>query len=168
VIEQVQDSPVNDVRMFIRAVAVQPVGSVASVILWRDGKRRVVKLQVDEDPEDVRNTSGVPAEAADGGYVEAPNLGLSLRNIDDAARAAFHLPASAEGVVVTAVVANSHAADQGVLPGDVILRVQETEVRNVAQLWAEVGRWRAARRTRMLLLLRDSDGKDRFVVMPTA
>lgn len=168
VIEQVQDSPVNDVRMFLRAVGAQPVGSITPVVLWREGKRSVVKLQVDEDPEDLKNKSGTPMEAMDDGYVEAPNLGLSLGTIDDAARAIYQLPASTSGVVVTSVVPNSHAADQGVLPGDIILRVQETPVDTPDAVWREVEALRTARRTKLLILLRNADGMDRFVVMPSA
>ncbi len=168
VIEQVQDFPVKDVRMFIRAVAVQPVGSVASLILWRDGKRTAVKVQVDEDPEDVKNASGMPMDAMDDGYVEAPNFGLTVANIDDAARTTYKLPANAQGVVVTAVVAGSRAADQGFLPGDTILRVQKTEVATVDDLWSTVAAWRSGRHTKMLMLLRSPEGQDRFVVMPTA
>lgn len=168
VIEAVQDYPVKDVRQFNRAVGVQPVGSIIGLILWRDGVRRAVKVQVDEDPEDVKNVNGMASDALDDGYVDAPNFGLVVENANEANRASFGLPATAKGVVVTSVVANSRAADQGFLPGDMILRVQKTPVRNVDELWREVANMRAKRNTRMLLLLRSPEGQDRFVVMPTA
>lgn len=168
VIEQVQDLPVRDVRMFTRAAAIQEIGSVASLVVWRNGVRSVVKVMVEEDPEDLKNKSGIPADGMDDGYVDAPNLGLSVAAIDDAARTTYKLAAGAAGVVVTSVVPGSHAADQGLLPGDTILRVQFSPVDTVDGLWKAVSTWRAGRHTHMLMLLRSPDGTDRFVVMPTA
>lgn len=57
-------------------------------------------------------------------------LGVGLRSIDATARETFALPSDATGLVVTTVAPGSFADASGVRPGDVLVRVNQTNIRS--------------------------------------
>jgi serine protease Do len=94
----------------------------------------------------------------DGGTSATPQapqraLGLSLTPLTpDLARAA-NLPATAHGVIITAVDPNANAAEQGLQRGDLIVSVNNQPVSTPAQVIAAVDAARKAGRTSVLLLV---------------
>jgi serine protease Do len=167
VILAVDGVPVRDVRTFNRAVGEQIVGSIATLSVWRDGRVAAVKVMVEDHPDDLRQASMMVTGAAPASYVDPPDLGLSLAPVNEEVRTRLRLPASAGGVVVTGVEPFSKAAEQGILAGEVILKVQRDSVSSVRDFWSRVDGARRDRRTKMLLLLRGPEG-ERWVALPTA
>lgn len=167
VILKVDGTPVRDVRTFNRAVGEQMVGSIATLELWRDGRSMVVKVEIEDHPDDVRQGSMQVAGLAQAAFMDPPDLGLNLSPMNEEARTRLRVPASAGGVVVIGVDPFSKAAEQGILPGEVILKVQRETVTSVRDFWSRVDTERRHRRTKMLLLIRGSDG-ERWVALPTA
>jgi serine protease Do len=123
-------------------VASLRAGSPAKIEIWRDGKTREVTAQLAE-----RETPKNIADAGDDGALPQGKLGLAVRPLtsDEMAEAKV-----SHGVVVEQVA--GAAARAGVQPGDVILSVNRTPVKNPAQLRELVGK---SSKTVALLIQRD-------------
>lgn len=109
---------IGSVRDLTRAVADTSIGTTVPVEVLRDGRRIKVSVRVDrrETRMLASNSTGVlPASAAKGS-------GLTLQEATDDIRQAFGLPATVQGVVVTAVDPDSAAAIV-LQPGDIILEI---------------------------------------------
>jgi len=132
-------------------VAATAVGTTVPVEIMRDGKVKTVEVTVARLDE--------PADATENGEAKG-RLGLRLRDLTDAERERRELPPDA-GVLVGAVEPGSPAAEAGLQPGDVVLRVNRTPVDSVDALRAEVAKVPADKS--VLLLVRPADGNDRFV-----
>ncbi|MCB9954588.1 MAG: Do family serine endopeptidase [Parvularculaceae bacterium] len=119
IIVEFNKRPVSSVRELTRAVAETPVGSLAPVVVIRDGKRMTLQVKLD------RRESRLIAAASGVGPLPAGALtgaGLTLQKPTREVTEAFGLPAGIEGVVVTAVDPDS-AASTVLQPGDVILEI---------------------------------------------
>ncbi|WP_428409910.1 DegQ family serine endoprotease [Hyphococcus sp.] len=118
VILQFNRRQIESVRDLTRAVADTPIGTTVPMEVLRDGRRLTVQVRVDrrETRMLASNSSSIlPANAARGS-------GLTLQEATDDVRQTFGLPATVQGVVVTAVDPESAAAIV-LQPGDVILEI---------------------------------------------
>jgi serine protease Do len=57
--------------------------------------------------------------------------GLILSNITDQIKQQYHLPIDIKGAIVTKVKQNSKAANMGFMPGDVIIQIEDIEIKNL-------------------------------------
>jgi serine protease Do len=157
VILSVDGAPVHDTRTFNRAVGVLPVGTIAPLVLWRDGREAVVKVQIEDNPDDMRRTpSRKPRERSP--EADGPDLGLNLAALTSEARTRLKLTEAETGLMVTQVESFSPAAEQGLLVGEAILMVQREKVRSVRDFWSKLERARDGGRGRILLLVRNANG----------
>ena len=150
-------------------IANSPVGSKIPLEIIRGGRRATVVVTVAQRPteEALARLSGGGTSTAPGSAVvpEAPQraLGLSLTPATpDLARAA-NLPASARGVIITAVDPNANAAEQGLQRGDLIVSVNQQLVTTPAQVQAAVDAARRAGRTNVLLLVKRGTAPEAFI-----
>ena len=90
-------------------------------------------------------------------------LGLSLAPLTPELARAANLPATARGVIVTAVDPNSDAAEQGLQRGDLIMSVNNQPVTTPAQVIAGVDAARKANRSSVLLLIKRGNSTEGFV-----
>jgi serine protease Do len=140
-------------------IANSAVGSRIPLEIIRGGRHATVTVTVAQRPteEALAKLSGA-SPGTDGGTAAAPNapqraLGLSLAPLTpDLARAAS-LPATARGVMITAVDPNANAAEQGLQRGDLIVSVNNQPVTTPAQVVAAVDAARKAGRSSVLLLV---------------
>ena len=128
VIVSISGEKVTDTWSLQKAVAGHRPGEELTLGVVRAGKPREVKLNLGATPAEYAGYAepkGKPAETP-----AAPNevLGLSLESIT-AAIAEEKSLAAKEGVYVKAVEADSEAAEKGLLPNDVILKVNVTETK---------------------------------------
>ena len=123
VIERIGDMTPSDARGAMRDVGISPVGEKTSLHIWRNGAKLAIDVTVEELP-------GTPPSAA---VIPVVNQfvtgGLELAPIDDEARHKYNLGTGQTGVLVAAVANNVFTGEQSLLPGDVILRVQDAEVK---------------------------------------
>jgi serine protease Do len=122
VITAVDGNEVKGSRELALSVAGIAKGTTAKFTIWRDGKERTVDVKIGAQPGD-------QLASADQADQENP-VGLSLAPLSNNARSEFGLEDNAHGVVVQDVKPDSRAAESGIQPGDVIVKVGNEAVRN--------------------------------------
>ena len=89
------------------------------------------------------------------GTVQRAMLGISIRNIDSELAEKMELEKT-QGVFVMAVGENSAAADAGIQEKDVILKINDRQVKNVPELQEQVSKYRPGDEVEVIL---SRDGK---------
>jgi serine protease Do len=160
VILEFDGKPVDDTRALLRAVADAPAGKRVPIVVWRDGGRRTLSVQVGQmQPDDEK--PAVPQEKKPGatptvsGSIDA--LGMTLAAINDETRKQIELPEKATGVVVTKVERGSEAAQKDIKRGDIIARIGAREIRSPAEARAAIEAERKSGRDTILLRVRRGD-----------
>jgi serine protease Do len=169
VIVKVNGQAVTPEQTVSYLVANTAVGSRVPLEIIRGGRRATITVAVGERPteEQLAKLSGgdTGTGVVPGGPAVAPQkaLGLSLSPLTpDVARAA-NLPATARGVIVTAVDPNANAAEQGLQRGDLIVSVNNQPVTSPAQVVAAVDAARKGGRSSVLLLVKRGTSPEAFV-----
>jgi serine protease Do len=167
VIVSFDGQPIREMRELPRIVANTPIGKEVEVKVIRKGAEVAVKVTLGRLEEGEKL-----AEAAAGGEepAEAPKpvekvLGLTLGDLDDAAREQFKIGADVKGVVVTEVEAGSPAAEKRIQAGDTIVEVAQDPVSKPADVAAAIDKLKSQDRKSALLLLANPAGELRFVAV---
>jgi serine protease Do len=134
-------------------VAATPVGKTVPVEVLRDGKKTTVNVAIGK----LNDTT-----AALDTKQEKSEWGLALQNIRPDDRRQMNLTGK-DGVLVTAVMPASPAANAGVQPGDVILQVNQVAVSSVQGVKDEVAKVKGTKP--LLLLLRRADGSTMYAAL---
>ncbi len=116
-------------------------GTVVTLTVIREGKKREIKVKIGELPE-----RGVTRQRD----YEGEDLGLSLRDLTPQERARIGV----EGVLVVGVEPGSLAHRSGLRPGDVIMRVNYRKVRTVQEFKRLIENLKEMGKTKVLLLVR--------------
>ncbi|MFQ6018579.1 MAG: DegQ family serine endoprotease [Kiloniellaceae bacterium] len=124
---------VTDMRKLPRMVAETPIGKETEVVVWRKGEELTFKVVLGElDEEQIaRATTGEPGGGDSG---EVPALGLALGKITPELRERYGLGEKTDGVVITEVDQAGSGAEKGLKPGDVIVEVDQEEVKSPAEV----------------------------------
>ena len=166
VIQQL-DGRAVDGRSLPRRVAETPVGEVAQVAIWRDGKTLTLPVTIGNFPEE-------PGKPAEQDKPKPPpkvtetavgDLGMKVAAITAALRQKFQLQGSQKGVVITDVSPGGKAASRGLRPGDVVAEVQQSEIDTPAEMQDRVAQAQRAERPSVLMLVQNGDGM-RWVPLP--
>ena len=162
VILEFDGKEISDTRALLRAVADASAGRKAPLVVWRDGAKKTLYVQVgqmkpdDEKPADdkggQKKKEAVPAV---NGSVEA--LGLTMAAITDETRKQMQLPDKAIGVVVTKVDRMSEAAQKDIKRGDIIARIGDKEVKSPAEAKAAIDAEKKSGRATILIRVRRGD-----------
>ncbi|MCJ7421583.1 Do family serine endopeptidase [Sphingomicrobium astaxanthinifaciens] len=172
VILAIDGTPVTPDNTVSYLIANTPVGATVPLTIIRNGERRTVNVRVNQRPsrEELAAQLGSP-EREDGGMAaedETPvdggdALGMTLQPLTDQIRDALRLEPGLEGVIISRVDPNSDAARKGLQRGEVILRVNRQDVRNVDDVDAAVGAARAAGRDSVLVLVQRGRQPARYI-----
>ena len=159
--------PVEEMRQLPRIVAETQIGKAVPVIVWRNGKRETVMVNIGKLDETqaaafATDTDEGEPDGKVGATIES--LGLTLTGISPEAREQFGIAAEVNGVLVEDVMGESSAAEKGIRPGDVIVEVAQEEVTNPAEVAELVGEIEKTDRKSVLLLL-NRGGDLRFVAV---
>ena len=120
---------VTDSRHLKLEVArVQPGESVPVKIL-RDGSTKTLDVAVNEMPGTEHLAKNDNNKGDDNGTLN----GVTVADLDSAARQQFDLPGNVKGVVITDIDPNSAAAEAGLKPGDVIQEINRKPVRTAEE-----------------------------------
>ena len=147
------DKTPSDERALLRMVAVAPEGQASSLTIWRAGHEQVIPVTVAEWPRQQWDKYDMVTKAAPLHWTLPADFGLTLADLSDRNRAHYGLDLQQSGVLVTGVAADTDAAEHGLVPGDVILRVQDTPVTSSAEVKAKLDAVRDAKRRFALLLV---------------
>ena len=128
--------PVEKMRDLPRMVAATPVGKTVTVELLRAGNRKSVSVSIAKMKADRVASLGAGQGPS---AVAAEKLGVQLATLDDQVRSRLNLPQDASGVVVIRVDPEGRAAEAGLRPGDVIVRVGPTTVKTPSDVAKAVG-----------------------------
>lgn len=150
VVLNVNGKEMEDVRAVSRTVADLEPETDAEIVVWRDGRRKTIDVEIGTFPENLEVAAAAPSEGKpEAGTTES--LGLALAETPD-------------GVVVRSVDPASDAAEKGVRPGDVIVKVSGRDVKKPADVVKGVEEASKADKNSVLLLLRTEE-QQRFVAL---
>ncbi len=157
---------VEESRKLPRIVAETEVGKTVDVVVWRDGRRRTVRVTLGElEKFDQANLSTeTPGEDEKPVERAIDELGLSLSTITRTMAEKYSLSTDQEGVVITDVKGDSGAAEKGLRKGDVIVEVNQEKVSTPDAVAAKI-KDAAQNGRRSVLLLINRDGDLRFVAL---
>jgi serine protease Do len=158
---------IHEMRDLPRVVADTPVGKDVDVVIVRKGKEenRIVKLGRLEDGEKQAALTPKKDAAPEEKSVVQKTLGLNLSNMSDELRSRYKIKDTVKGVVITAVDAQSPAADKRLNAGDVIVEVSQEQVGNTSDLQKRVDQLKKEGRKSALLLVANAQGELRFVAL---
>jgi serine protease Do len=166
VILSFNDREVEEMRKLPRIVAETPIGVDVPVEVWRDGSIAKVTARIGE-LEEAEKVQVVPVTKTEGseptvtGRVDA--VGLELSSLTDALRAEHAIAVGIDGVLVTATDPESPAAQKGIQPGDLIVEVDQTEVKKPADVAEIVQKVIDAGKKKSVLFTVSRQGSTRFV-----
>ena len=114
--KKIEDS--NDLKTVIGSY---PPGKEVTITYERDHKVYTTKVKLGERPSSI------------GGAQESLK-GLEVQNLTDQIRQMYHIPSDVTGVFVANVKENSAADKAGIKPGDVIIQVEDMDIKSVEDL----------------------------------
>ncbi|PYJ86508.1 MAG: peptidase S1 [Verrucomicrobia bacterium] len=157
VITELNGTPVKDSRNLRLMVARLAPGDKVAVKVLRDGKEKTFTVTLKEMPE-----QKLPSANNEPGDNESDALnGVSVGDIDSAARSRFNIPERVKGALITDVDADSASYEAGLRPGDVIQEIDHKRVTNAEEA-VEVSKHV---QTKQVLVRIWSRGGNRYVVV---
>jgi serine protease Do len=117
-----------------------------------------IPVTLGEAADDNNPTNRLLIDAQPAARTERPDLGLTGEAVTDANRPKFGIPKEIDGVVITNVMINTMGADLGITPGDVLMRINATNIDSMATMHDAVVKARASGRRTMMVLMLDHEG----------
>jgi serine protease Do len=143
-----------------------PSGQSATFSGSRQGKAVEVKASIGTRPDQEQLASNEPGKDGVLAPSSANAAGLGLSSLTPESKKAFNIADDVEvGAVITKVDPDSDAADKGLQPGDVVLRVGNRVVRTPTDFQAGVAEAKKIGRSSVLLLVAHSQGGTGFVAI---
>lgn len=144
IIRTINGVQMDEPKSVSRAVADLDPNADAKLSIWRDGKDQKITVKLGRAPGD--QVAALETTASD-----LEELGLALTSSD-------------EGVTISGVDPTSQAAEKGLRPGDIIVKVAGKEVSSPEDVSREIKRVRDEDRKAVLLLVKKENGQ-RFVAL---
>jgi serine protease Do len=164
IIQAFADEHLIDYRVLNRAVSMA-IGKTLLLSIWTiGGEDKVVPVTVKEWPQEIWETYNSEMMRPPL-YSKLGDLGFELADLNNDLRAQFHLDPATEGPVVTQVVDDTAASGAKLKPGDLILKVQREDIRNVAELEERLKKMTAAGDRRALIYAKGANGA-RWTTLP--
>jgi serine protease Do len=157
---------VRSSRDLPRIVAETPVDKVVDVVVMRGGKEVVRQVKVGRLEDGDRRVSSAPSGGAQQGATPRTVLGLDLSPMSPDLRRRYNIKDSVDGVVVTRVQPGSRAAERMIQAGDVVVEVQRTPVKTVADLTKRLDELKAEKRANALFYVANANGDLRYITLP--
>ncbi len=130
VILEFNGKDVKDSHALSRIVADTEPKDRVPVEVWRDGKAKTLHVTIGEASEQQANATDTSGSAATAEH----DLGMRVADLTDEDRSELGLPDDYPGVVIMGVAPDSSAAEEGLRRGDVVSRVDGTQVHDVGDV----------------------------------
>jgi serine protease Do len=135
--------PIEELNDLPRLVAATPVDKNVKVQIFRDGKKRQVKIKIGKMAEGEQELA---AASMEGGGA----LGLTAANVTPELVERFSLE-GAEGILITRIDPAGPAAESNLRVGDLIVEVDGKSIDSVEELEVVVGKLSAGKILRLLI-----------------
>jgi serine protease Do len=129
VILEFDGKPVRDSRHLKLQVAQTAPGKEVDVKVSRDGKTKDLRVNLKEFPNEKQLAKGKSDQGAKGDVTD----GITVDELNTAARQQYNIPNNVKGALVTDVEADSAGFVAGLRPGDVILEINRKPVKNAEE-----------------------------------
>tara|TARA_A100001015_G_C14916558_1_gene682605 strand:- start:272 stop:1207 length:936 start_codon:yes stop_codon:yes gene_type:complete len=133
VILEFNGSEVTEMRKLPRLVAETKVNTNSNVSIWRNEKKKKVKVTIAEMKEEKKEVKKSNSKSDENllktDYIE--KLGLTLSTITNEIRMSQNIPNNVTGLLVTNVEQNTDAEIKGIRPGDIIQEVNQKSVNDL-------------------------------------
>jgi serine protease Do len=175
--------PVREARDLPIIVAESPVDTDLNMDVIRGGQKMTLTVrlkqiakgvddQVDPkaaQPSDSEDDNSATPAPDDGGKPSAkadgPILGMTLAELDDAARKQFKIDPSVDGVLVTDVEPGSPAAEKGIVAGDIVVEISQEFVSNPDDVASKINSLKEEDRRNAQVMISNAKGDLRFVAI---
>lgn len=127
VVLKVNGQKIDDSSALLRAIATETPGSKVNMVVWRDGKRKNITVQLGE--RNLKASSDKPGSAIE---QDAPSIGLSVRPLTKReARTVNVKPGT--GLLIVGVEPGKLAAEAELREGDIILSANLKPINSVKE-----------------------------------
>jgi len=127
VVMKVNNYPVNEAEELRYVLATLPVGEKAALDVNHEGVSRTLQLTLESPPETPARESTVLAG-------RQPLAGVTVANLNPAVADELGLQFEEPAVIITKIEPSSFAARVGAQPTDLVLAINDTAVKSVAEL----------------------------------
>ncbi|MEQ8662299.1 MAG: PDZ domain-containing protein, partial [Gammaproteobacteria bacterium] len=152
------DTEIADPRALSRAVAATTPGEKVALTVVRQGKEQRLVTVIDRNRQQVLADAGSAGDSQ-GAANDALGLGLALDELRADARRRLELADDVNGAFVVGVKNDGPVARSGVRLGDVIVRVNQRDIADVADATQALGEAKRAERPIVMLIRR---GEEQF------
>ncbi len=158
VVVEVAGKKVEGPRELQLMVAAMAPGTKVDLKLLRDGKEKIVKIELGERPNMKVAAGGQPEKPTEPDVLD----GVTVADIDAEARKKFSLPENVKGVVIAEIEADSASAEAGLKIGDVIHELNREAITSAKQA---VEMSEKVKKEKKVLLRVSTKGNSRYVVV---
>ena len=144
VILELDGEPVESADAFRNRIAMFKPGTKVDLVVWRDGKRKPVKVELSKRPPEEELERTTPARTIE-------ELGFSVQNLIDELAERYGYEGQS-GVIVNRVEPGSQADRVNIAPGALIKEVDRREIKNTREFNEAIER--ARRKGNVLLLVK--------------
>ncbi len=159
-------SEVTEMRKLPRLVAETKVNSKSNVTIWRNEKKKSLKIVIAEMKEEKREVEvskddNTTPDTIQSDYFE--QLGITLSSITQDVRMRQNIPENVSGLLVTKVEQNTDAEIKGIRPGDIIQEINQTSVNDINEFRKIINSLKGSKKGVLLLINRQ--GNINFVAL---
>ena len=164
VIVRFNGKDVPQMRDLPRIVADTEINKSVKVEVIRRGKSKTLTIVTGRLEEPLAEKTDTKPEKQTTSKDNVTVQGLTLGDIDDTVRERFQIDPKVKGAVLLKVASDSHAAEKGLRPGDVISEVEQAKTNSAAEVAKAIKRARDDGMEKVLLLVTSRAGI-RYVVI---
>ena len=152
-------------RKLPRLVAETKVNSRSNVTIWRNEKKKSLKIVIaemkEEEKEVKESKDKTDSDTLKSDYFD--QLGITLSSITQDVRMRQNIPENVSGLLVTKVEQNTDAEIKGIRPGDIIQEVNQVSVNNINSFRKIINSLKDSKKG--VLLLVNRQGNINFVAL---
>ena len=124
IILKLDGKDVNQGNEIQSAIAMKNPGDFVKLTVWRDGKEMTIRVKLGQKETGKEEKTGTKTS-------DLPDLGISVKTLNDDLRSQIGYYDNQEGVVVVSVEPYSAGFDAGIVRGDLITKIEDTKIKSV-------------------------------------
>ena len=138
IVTRLNGKDVADVTQLRTQIALMAPGTEVTLDLFRDGKNIAVKIKLGDQPENLLAAGKGSTTKGDTEQTDTPRIGVRLVDVTPELANRFGLKADARGSLVIGVEQNSAALRAGIRAGDLITKINNTDVADTREAYTAI------------------------------